>query len=104
MVAAGGLHLAAADDAAAVGQQDDFQEYRRIVGWSAFDAVAVTRVEVGQVQFVIDQITQGVLESAGQQLLVEVDGQKLESLVNGLEPRHHPAPPCDLNGCERISR
>ena len=52
----------------------------------------------------IDQITEGVLESAGQQLLVEVDGQKLESLVNGLEPRHHPASPCDLNGCERISR
>lgn len=36
MVAAGGLHLAAADDAAAVGQQDDFQEYRWIVGGGAF--------------------------------------------------------------------
>jgi hypothetical protein len=74
VVAAGGLHLAAADNAATVGQQNDLQQHGRIVGWRPFDAVAVAGVEVGQIQFVVDQVAQGVLEGAGQQLLVEIDG------------------------------
>ncbi|MNZ89918.1 hypothetical protein D3C78_1088600 [compost metagenome] len=102
MLAAGGFHLAAADDAAAVGQQDDLQQHRRIVGRSAFDIVAVAGVEFGEVQFVVDQIAQGVLEAAGQQLLVEIHGEQFESLVNGLEPRHRLAPPCEWMG-RRVS-
>lgn len=73
MVAAGRFHLATADNAAAVGEQDDFQQHGRVVGRCALEAVAIAGVEVGEIQFVIDQIAQGVLEGAGQQLLVEVD-------------------------------
>ena len=95
MLAASGLHLAATDHPAAVGQQDDFEQHGRVVGRCAFNAVAVTGMKVGEVEFVIDQVAQRVLKGAGQQLFIEVDGQQLEAPMNGLESRHRPAPPCD---------
>ena len=41
VLAAGGFYFAAVDDAATVGQQDNFDEHRRVEGLCAFDVIPV---------------------------------------------------------------
>lgn len=88
ILAARRLHLAAADDATAVGQQYDLDERGGIEGGGAFEVVLVTGMEVREVELVIDQVAKRVFKTAGEHLPVEIDGQKLQSFVNRFIARH----------------
>ena len=48
--------LAAVDDAAAVGKQDDLDEHGGVESRCAVDVIVVAFVEGGQIEFVIDQV------------------------------------------------
>jgi hypothetical protein len=76
--------LAAADDAPAVGEEDDLEQHGRRVGGCAGEVVLVAGVEAGQVELVIDQVVQGVFEGAGQQLPFEIDGKEARAGVDCL--------------------
>ena len=65
MFAAGALYVAAADDTLGIGEQDDLQEHGRGIGGCTSFVVAEAGIEGGQVEFVIEQVIQGVLEGAG---------------------------------------
>jgi len=55
VLAAGAFYPPAADDALAVGEQDDLEQHSRRPGRGARQVVAVAGVEVGQIQFVVAQ-------------------------------------------------
>gem|GEM_PF-4770441 len=57
-----------ADHAAAVAEQDDLEQYRRVVGRNARGVVAVGLDERGKIGFVVHQHAYRVLECAGQKL------------------------------------
>lgn len=67
------LDAAAAGDASGLGQQHDFKKKRRVVGAAARVLVAVFVVENTQVEFLLDQVVEGVFEGAGQDLAFEAD-------------------------------
>lgn len=58
------------------------------VGCCAGLVVAVTGVEAGQVQFVVDQMVQCVLEGAGEQLPLQINGNEARAGVNGFVAGH----------------
>jgi len=89
---AGGFNLAAADDAATIGEQDDLEEDGGIEGGGTFAVVLVAGVESGEVEFVVDQIAQGVLETAGLDLLVEIHRQQFQAFVDWFVARHGGSP------------
>ena len=93
VVAAGGFDLAAADKAAAVGEQDDLEQDGGVVGGRAFGVVLVAGVEGGEVELVIDQVAQRIFEAAGLDLPVEVDRDQFQALVDRFEARHAGFPP-----------
>ncbi len=87
--AVGGTGLyAERDDAAAVGEEDDFEQHGRRVGLRPAAVVLVAAIEAGQVELVIDQVVQGMFEAAGQQLPFEIDGDQARAGVNVLEAGH----------------
>jgi hypothetical protein len=88
VVAAGALDVAAADDAPAVGEEDDLEQHGRRVGGCAGEVVLVAGVEAGQVELVIDEVVQRVFEGAGQQLPFEIDGNEARAGVDVLVAGH----------------
>ena len=60
MFAAGALDGTAADDALAVGEQDDFEWHGGQVGCSSGEVVAIFGIETGQVDLVVEQVVQCV--------------------------------------------
>ncbi len=66
LLVTGALDGARANDAAAVGVQDDLEQHGWRVGAGAAAVVAVARIEARQVEGVIDQVTERVLEGAAQ--------------------------------------
>jgi hypothetical protein len=48
----------------------------------------VAAIELGEVKFVVDQIVEGVLEGAGQQLSFKIDGDEPGAGVDMLVARH----------------
>ncbi len=88
LLATGTFDLARADDAAAVGEQDDLEQHRRRVGGRAGEIVPVAGIEALEVDLVIDKVVQGVLESAGQKLSLQIDGKKTRAGVDYLVARH----------------
>jgi len=74
---AGLLDLPAGDNAPRIGVEHDLQKNPGIVGGGAGLVVAEAGVEQGQVKLVVDEVVQGIFEGAGQNLLGEVDGDKL---------------------------
>jgi hypothetical protein len=88
LFAAGALDVAAADDSATVGEQNDFQQHGRRVGAGAGEIILVAGVEAGQIQFVIDQVVQGVFEGVRMQLPFEIDGNEARAGVYLLVAGH----------------
>ena len=88
MLAARTLDAAAGDDAARVGQQHDLQEHGRRVGTRTDLVVVEARVERAQVDLAVEQVVQRVLEGAGQQLRLEIDGQEPGAGVDMLVAGH----------------
>lgn len=81
-----------------VGQQDDLEQYGGVVSRGARVVVLAAGAKLGQIEFVIDEVAQGVLEAAGLDLLVEVDRQQLQARVDRFEPRHPHRLPGDPDG------
>ena len=88
VLAAGAFDVAAADDALAVGEQHDLEQHGRRVGGGAGVVVVVAGVEAGQVELVIDQVVQRVFEGAGEQLPLQIDGNKARAGVDVFVARH----------------
>jgi hypothetical protein len=86
--AAGAFDAATADDALAVGEEDDLEQHSRRVGGSASQVVLVAGVEATEGQLVVDQVIEGVLEAAGQQLPFEIDGNEARAGVDVLVAGH----------------
>lgn len=86
--AAGALDGARADDAAAVGEQDDLEQHRRRVGAGAGEVVLVAGIEALEIDLAIDEVVQGMLESAGQKLPLQIDGKKPRAGINVLVAGH----------------
>ena len=80
--------IAAADHAAGVGVQDDFEQHdRRIRGGAAF-MVLKPLVQNPQIKLVIDQVRQGVFKGAGEQLDGKINGKSLHAGVDGFVAGH----------------
>jgi hypothetical protein len=62
---AGTFYSPAADEALAIGEQDDFEQHPRWVGSGTSEIVLVAGVEAGEVQFVVDQVVERMFEGAG---------------------------------------
>ena len=88
------LHLAAGGDAFGVGEQDDLQEDRRIVGQPAGVFIAIPWMEYRQVQFVLDQIMHRVFKGAGLQLFLVVDDDHGVLVVVVVLEAGHLTTPC----------
>jgi hypothetical protein len=82
------LEGAAADDAARVGERRDFKEHGRRIGRGAAVVVAVADVEAAEVEFVLDQVRERVLESAGHKMQGRVHRQELRIGVDVLVTGH----------------
>jgi len=82
------LYGARTDDATAVGEQHNLEQYRRGEGRRAAGVVAEASFQRRQIEFPIHQIAQGVLEAAGQNLLGEIDGDEFRRVIDGLEAGH----------------
>ena len=78
---AGPLDLAAGDDAPRVGIEHDLQKNPGIVGRGAGLVVGKAGVEQGKVKLVVNEMVQGVLEGAGQDLLFKMDGDEFALAV-----------------------
>ena len=88
-----GLDAAAAGDAFGIGQDDDLQQQPGVIGRSAVVVVAVILVEGAQLELFIDQPGKGVLEAAGQDLLLIGHGDHLHLIVVVVYvSRHGPYP------------
>jgi hypothetical protein len=83
-----GFNPATADQAATVGQQDDFEEHGGIVGGSALFVVLVAPAQFSKIDFAVNQVTKGVFEAAQHDLLREVDGQQHKPCLNRFKSRH----------------
>ena len=65
-----------ADDALAVGEQDDLEQHGGRIGGSAGGVVIEPGIEAGQVELVIDEVIERVFEGAGKQLPLQVNGKE----------------------------
>jgi hypothetical protein len=73
---AGLFNLPAGDDVSGVSVEYNLEQDFGIVGSSSGDVVLETFVKVGEVQLMINEMAQGVFESAGEDLLRKVNGNK----------------------------
>ena len=91
VLAAGLLDRAAADNAPGGGKQDHLEQHRRRGSGGAGLIVAEPLSEAGQVELVIEQVIQGMLEGAGQQLFGKNNGKKLRRPIDYLVAGHRNA-------------
>jgi len=89
VLAAECLDLAAAGDAARVGQQHDLQQNRRSVGRAARRIILELGIEDTQIEFIIDQVMDGVLEGAGENLVLKSDRQQHRLMVIVIDKAGH---------------
>ena len=87
------LYRPAGGDAPGVGIEDDLEKDGGIIGGSAGVIITVPIVKDGEIEFVIDQVVQGIFEGAGQDLLVKGDGDELALAVVILLVACHRVPP-----------
>ena len=78
----------AADDALRVGAENEFEQGARRIGRGTVQVVTVTGIETGKIEFVIEQVMHGMLETAGQQLFLQIDGEKTRAGVDDLVTGH----------------
>jgi len=67
----------------------DLEQHPRVVGRRAFVLVLVARLDLAQIELVLDQMVKGVIEAAGVELLGEVNSQKMQAVIDRFEARHH---------------
>ena len=79
---AGPFDAATADDAPAVGEEDDLEQHGRRVGAGAGAVVLVAGIEAGEVEFVVDQVIERVFEAAREQLSLQIDGDEARAGVD----------------------
>src|SRR5690554_308707 len=83
------LDLAAGGDALGISKQNDLQENGGIVGCAACVVVAILGVKHRQIQFVFNQVMNGVFKRAGLKLFLIVDHDHgILVVVVVLEMRH----------------
>lgn len=56
VLAAGCFYFAAVDDAATVGQQNNFDEHCRVEGRRAFNVILIAGMKVGKIELMVDQM------------------------------------------------
>ena len=88
VLTAGVFDSATADDALAVGEQNNFEQSARQVGASTGGVVAAAPVKAGQIDFVVDQVVQCVLEGTGHQLPLQIHGNEPRTRVDHFVTRH----------------
>jgi hypothetical protein len=88
------LYLPAGGDAPGIGVEDDLQEDGGVIGRGAGIVIGVAGIEHGEVEFLVDQVIEGILEGAREDLLVKGDGNELALTVIVLFVACHPVPPC----------
>ena len=76
ILAAGRFYFAAVDDAATVGQQDDFDKHSGVESRCAFYVILVACMEGGKIELVINKVAQRVFKTARNDLPVKVDRQQ----------------------------
>ena len=97
---AGGRDTAAGDQALAVGEQDDLEHHAWVIGTGARDVVLEARIQVAQIQLVIDEVVQRKGKTARHDLLRQHHGQHQRMAITGLVARH-----CGLlNGSVYLTR
>ena len=77
-----------AHDALRIGEEHHLEQHGRRIRRSACRVIPEARIEVRQIDFVVEQVVQRVLERPRQQLAREVDGQKLGIGVDVLVAGH----------------
>ena len=82
------LDPTAADDPVGVGDEHHLEQHRRRVGGRARLVVPKPRVEVREIDRVVEQVIHRVLERAGEQLPRQVDGQESRIRVDVLVAGH----------------
>lgn len=86
--ATGALNGARTDHAARVGEQHNLEQHARWISTGACEVVLIAGVESGEVDFVVDEVAQGVLEGAGQQLPFKINGNQARAGVDSLVTGH----------------
>ena len=87
------FHPARGEDALAVGVEHDLEQQPRIVGLLAGFVVVVAPLEALEPDAVVDEMVDGVLERAGEQLLLQIDGHhQVLGVIVILESSHSPYP------------
>jgi len=81
--------LAATGDPPRIGQQHDLQQNRRIIGRATCFIVLELGVEDAQVEFVVDQEVDGVLEGAGENLVLKSHRQQHGLIVIVIDKAGH---------------
>ncbi len=56
-----------------VGAEDDLEQHPRRIGAGAVLVIAITGVEEGKIEFVVEQVMHGMLETARQELFLEIN-------------------------------
>src|SRR3990172_4908319 len=84
VVTAGGFDATAGNDALAVGEEYDLEQHGGRIGGSAGSIVLEPGIETGQIQFVVDEVVECVLEGAGEQLPLQVNGNETGTGVDVL--------------------
>src|SRR5262249_25605911 len=82
------LHRPRTDQPPRVGQEDNLEQQGGRVGWRTSLVVAIPDLKGREIHLLINQITQRVLEGAGQNLPSEIHGQGVGTHINRLVTRH----------------
>ena len=90
--AAGALDAPAADDAPAVGKENDLEQHPRRVGAGAGEIVLVAAVKAPEIDFVVDDPVQCVFEAARQELPLQIHGEEPRVGINVLVAGHAALP------------
>lgn len=88
---AAALDLPAGGDAAGIGIQHNLQQNCRIVGRGTGLVVPVFRIEGSQIDFVVDQVAEGIFEAAGEDLTGKGDADEFALVVIVVLVPRHPA-------------
>ena len=88
VMTADGFDIAAGDDALAVGEQHDLEQHGGRIGGRAGCVILEPGIKAGQIKFVVDEVVEGVLKGAREQLSLQVNGKKTRAGVDVLLARH----------------
>ena len=90
MFAAGRLDVSATDDALTVGEQDNLEQHCGRVRGGAGGVVLVVGVEAAEVDLMVEQVVECVLDSARQELPLQVYCNQARTGVDMFVTRHLP--------------